>query len=104
MPKLVKSTVEIEERTEERYALVEEDALQAWPAAPTLVGRPFPRIEGAEKVGGGARYTSDVRLPGMLWTRTVRSPHPHARIARIDTRSAMAMPGVRAVLTHENAP
>ena len=44
----------------------------------------------------------DVKLPGMLYARVLRSPHPHARIRRIDVSKARALPGVKAVLTHEN--
>ena len=51
---------------------------------------------------GKATYTSDVKLPGMLYARVLRSPHPHARIRRIDTSKALALPGVKAILTHEN--
>ena len=57
-------------------------------------GQPVRRLEGWEKVSGHARYTSDVRLPGQLFARVLRSPHPHARIARIDTSAAEALPGV----------
>ncbi len=66
------------------------------------VGRATPRIDAVERVTGRARYTADVTLPGMLFARVLRSPHPHARIRRIDTRRAEALPGVRAVITHEN--
>lgn len=62
------------------------------------------RLEGPDKVTGKARYTDDVRLPGMLWAKALRSPHPHAHIKRIDMRAALALPGVHAVLTAENAP
>src|SRR5439155_12985105 len=51
------------------------------------------------KVTGESRYTADVLLPGTLWARTLRSPHSHARIVRIDTSRAKKAPGVRAVLT-----
>jgi xanthine dehydrogenase YagR molybdenum-binding subunit len=62
------------------------------------------RREGPEKVSGRARYTTDVMLPGMLWARVLRSPHAHARIRRIDAARALALPGVHAVLTRDNAP
>src|SRR5439155_15371759 len=48
-------------------------------------------------------YTDDVRLPGMLHAAVLRSAHPHARIARIDTSQARALPGVFAVITGEDA-
>ncbi len=62
-----------------------------------VVGKRVPRIDGARIVTGAARYTADIRLPGMLYARMITSPHPHARIASIDTAAAAACPGVRAV-------
>ena len=66
------------------------------------VGRTRPRIDAVERVTGAARYTGDVKLPGMAYARVLRSPHPHARVTRIDVRRAREMPGVHAVLTREN--
>lgn len=66
------------------------------------VGHPTPRIDALERVTGRATYTNDVALPGMLFARVLRSPHPHARIRRIDVERARALPGVKAILTHEN--
>ena len=62
-----------------------------------LVGKPTARIDGRLKVTGAARYTADVRLPGMLFARRVTSPYPHAKVKRIDTAAAEALPGVKAV-------
>jgi CO/xanthine dehydrogenase Mo-binding subunit/aerobic-type carbon monoxide dehydrogenase small subunit (CoxS/CutS family) len=67
-------------------------------------GAPQPRLEGRDKVTGRARYAGDIRLPGQLYARVLRSPLPHARIARLDTSRAEALPGVHAVLTSANAP
>jgi xanthine dehydrogenase molybdenum-binding subunit len=64
------------------------------------VGHNVPRVDAYERVTGRATYTRDIRLPGMLYARVLRSPHPHARIRRIDTSAAEALPGVRAVITH----
>ena len=73
------------------------------PIAPlTTVGHPAPRIDALERVTGKATYTNDIKLPGMLYARILRSPRPHARIRRIDTSKAMALPGVKTILTHEN--
>jgi xanthine dehydrogenase YagR molybdenum-binding subunit len=58
----------------------------------------YPRVEGPEKVSGRACYSCDVRLSGQLYARVLRSPLPHARIARIDTARAEQLPGVRAAL------
>ena len=67
-----------------------------------VVGHATPRIDAVERVTGKATYTGDVSLPGMLYARVLRSPHPHARIRRIDASKALALPGVKAVITHEN--
>jgi xanthine dehydrogenase YagR molybdenum-binding subunit len=69
-----------------------------------VVGRPYPRVEAPDKVTGRARYSSDVRLEGQLSGRILRSPWPHARVLRVDTSAAEALPGVRAVLSRFNAP
>jgi CO/xanthine dehydrogenase Mo-binding subunit/aerobic-type carbon monoxide dehydrogenase small subunit (CoxS/CutS family) len=66
------------------------------------VGHATPRIDARERVSGKAAYTGDVHLPGMLYARVLRSPHPHARIRAIDVSKALAMPGVKTILTHEN--
>jgi CO/xanthine dehydrogenase Mo-binding subunit len=66
------------------------------------VGHPTSRIDAVERVTGRATYTGDVRVPGMLYARVLRSPHAHARIRQIDASKAMALPGVKFVLTHEN--
>ena len=70
----------------------------------TAVGPATARIDAVERVTGRATYTADVRLPGMLYGRVLRSPHPHARIRHIDVSKAEALPGVKAVITHERAP
>ncbi|HEY7493687.1 MAG TPA: xanthine dehydrogenase family protein molybdopterin-binding subunit, partial [Candidatus Tectomicrobia bacterium] len=90
----------------EAYKVVEKTALPRWgaDAALTVVGRPQPRLEGEEKVTGRACYAYDVRLPGLLYARVLRSPLPHARIRRIDTTRAQALSGVRAALSSANAP
>ncbi|MEO8678821.1 MAG: xanthine dehydrogenase family protein molybdopterin-binding subunit [Vicinamibacterales bacterium] len=68
----------------------------------TTVGRSTTRIDALERVTGRAKYTGDVQLPGMLYARVLRSPHPHARIRAIDVSRAKALPGVKAIVTHEN--
>lgn len=68
------------------------------------VGRPVPPQEVVDKVTGRARFADDYVFPGMLIGRTLRAAHPHARITRLDTSKAKALPGVRAVLTHEDVP
>ena len=66
------------------------------------VGHPTSRIDAEKRVTGAATYTGDLRLPGMLYARVLRSPHPHARIRHIDLARAQALPGVKAILTREN--
>lgn len=66
------------------------------------LGHPTTRIDARKRVTGTADYTADVHLPGMLFARVLRSPHPHARIRSIDVSQAQALPGVKAILTHEN--
>ncbi|MGH7928795.1 MAG: xanthine dehydrogenase family protein molybdopterin-binding subunit, partial [Candidatus Binatia bacterium] len=68
------------------------------------IGMPAPRIEGADKVSGKARYTADNLLPGTIWGKVLRSPYAHARITRVGTTRAEAHPGVLAVLTAANVP
>ncbi|HZT50976.1 MAG TPA: xanthine dehydrogenase family protein molybdopterin-binding subunit [Stellaceae bacterium] len=63
------------------------------------VGRSLPRVEGRDKVTGRAEYTHNLRLPGMLHGKILRSLQPHARIKRIDTAAAAAFPGVHRVVT-----
>ncbi|QGP91216.1 Putative xanthine dehydrogenase molybdenum-binding subunit XdhA [Neomoorella glycerini] len=69
-----------------------------------IVGRGISRLDALEKVTGKATYTTDITLPGMLYAKVLRSPHPHARIIKIDTSKAEALPGVKAVLTYRNTP
>jgi CO/xanthine dehydrogenase Mo-binding subunit len=68
-------------------------------AAFTVVGTSVPRIEGREKVTGGALYSADVQLPGMLWVKLLRSTEAHARLRRVDPRRARELPGVHVVIT-----
>ncbi|MBM7171847.1 hypothetical protein JQK87_26290 [Streptomyces sp. G44] len=68
------------------------------------VGESVRRPDGRPKVRGDFAYASDLRWYGMVWGATLRSPHPSARILRPDTRRARRLPGVVAVLTHEDVP
>lgn len=69
-----------------------------------LLGQRIPYVEGPLKVSGRAEYTDDLRRPGMLVGRVLRSPWAHARLRSIDVSRARAMPGVLAVLTGERYP
>ena len=66
------------------------------------VGHASPRIDAIKRVTGTATYTGDIHLPGMLYARVLRSPHPHARIRRVDLARAQALAGVKAIITHQN--
>lgn len=66
--------------------------------------RPFIRPDGKEKVTGAGRYTADLTFTGQLHAAFRYADHPHARIVRIDTTAARALPGVFAVATHEDVP
>src|ERR1700704_1435245 len=63
---------------------------------------PEERAEGYLKVRGVARYAADATRPGMLWSATLYSPLPHARLVALDASAARAMPGVHAVLTGDD--
>lgn len=69
-----------------------------------VVGERIPRVDGIPKAAGAFAYGSDLWHERMLWGATLRSPHPHARIVRIDLGEAVASAGVHAVLTHEDVP
>src|SRR6478609_2843376 len=99
LARLIRTEKEVEGRFEEVWIVVEEDPLEQWPAGPlAVVGRPAPRKDGHERVRGEARYTADLKLPGMLHAAVLRSPHAHAKVRRIDLAPALARPGVRAAI------
>jgi 4-hydroxybenzoyl-CoA reductase subunit alpha len=68
------------------------------------IGSPLPKVDAYAKVTGRALYADDFMLPRMLYGRLLRSPHAHARIISIDTRRALELPGVLAVITGEDLP
>ncbi len=70
-----------------------------WPEASgrSLIGKRISRVDGPDKVTGKAKYTYDVKRPGMLYGKIVRCPHAHAKVVNIDTSVAEKMPGVKAV-------
>ena len=69
-----------------------------------VVGTRPIRHDGVDKVTGRARYSADINLPGLLHGKMLRSPHPHARIKSIDASRALALPGVKAVVTSADLP
>lgn len=64
-----------------------------------IIGKRMPRVDSRAKVMGKAKYTADLKLPGMLVGKIKRSPYAHARIINIDTSKAEALPGVKSVIT-----
>ena len=70
----------------------------------TFIGRPVSRVDGRQKVTGGATYAAEFDVPGLAHGAVVRSTVANGRIACIDTRAAERATGVVAVLTHRNAP
>ena len=99
MARLIRTEKEVEGRYEEVWIVVEEDPLEQWPEGPRdVVGRAATRKSGPERVRGEARYTADLKLPGMLQAVVLRSPYAHARVKSIDLAPALALPGVRAAV------
>ena len=99
MARLIRTEKEVEGRYEDVWIVVEEDALDQWPAGPlTTVGRKVPRVDGLDRARGQIRYTADIRLPGMLHTAVLRSPYARARVTSVDLAAARSARGVRAVL------
>jgi CO/xanthine dehydrogenase Mo-binding subunit len=97
--RLIRTEKEVEGRYTEQWIVVDEDTLDAWPEGPLdQVGRPAARLDGLQRARGEARYTADIRLPGMLHAAVLRSPYARARVKRIDLEAARRAPGVRGVL------
>jgi xanthine dehydrogenase molybdenum-binding subunit len=69
-----------------------------------LIGQNYTPLDLVAKVTGRAKYAEDYRADGMLFTKLLLSPMPHARVRRIDTRAALAMSGVKAILTANDLP
>jgi CO/xanthine dehydrogenase Mo-binding subunit len=68
------------------------------------IGESVKRVDAIPKTTGEFGYSSDLHAAGMLWGHTLRSPHAHARILELDYTEALTLPGVHAVLTHEDVP
>ncbi|HEY7975357.1 MAG TPA: xanthine dehydrogenase family protein molybdopterin-binding subunit, partial [Ktedonobacterales bacterium] len=103
--RIITTHLEFEGQVYEQRVVMEGDEPAVWGADAQLrvVGVPTPRVDGRERITGGAQYTYDVQLPGMLIAAGLRSPHPHARVTQVDASRAEAVPGVRAVYTRFNA-
>jgi xanthine dehydrogenase molybdenum-binding subunit len=88
----------------ERMARAWRGGVMAKPAADGGVGKPLGRYQAAEQALGGRPYVADMQRPGLLHGALVLSPHPRARVVRIDKSKARALRGVRAVVTAANVP
>src|ERR1700730_3836878 len=69
-----------------------------------LIGKNYATADLRAKVTGQSKYAEDFRAEGMLFCKLLLSPLPHARVKRIDASQALAMPGVRAILTANELP
>src|SRR5215510_16190597 len=78
---------------EERAAMTANGSNNKW------IGKRTNRPDGEDKVTGRATFGADFSRPGMLWGKVLRSPHPHARIKSIKFDKALALPGVKAVMS-----
>lgn len=70
----------------------------------SIIGKDLPKTDARIKATGSALYTDDMKLPGMLHGRILRSPYAHARIRRINTRRAASLPGVKCIITGKDTP
>ena len=104
--KIVKSKFFFEEDYVETIGEVSTEKVKDWASNDKLkiVGKPVSRIDGYDKVSGSAVYTFDVSLPRMTHAKILGSPHPHAKIKKINIKKAKELPGVLAVLTSNNCP
>src|SRR5918993_2033560 len=73
-------------------------------AGASTLGADIPQVNSRAKVLGRALYAGDIKHAGMLHGKVLRSPYPHARIVSVDTTEALALPGVKAVLTGADGP
>lgn len=78
------------------------DPKYQWSTTPSVVGTRVERIDGPDKVSGRAKYTFDIKRPGMLWGRIVRSPYPHARLVSVDLSAAQRVPGFKTALVYRD--
>ena len=76
-----------------------EDRTRDW-----QIGQNHRKVDAMERMRGHLRYTDDIKLPGLLHCKILRSPHAHAKIVRIDSTAALAMEGVHGVLTGKDLP
>lgn len=104
--RFVSTIVEVEGRAETKVVELPAFEPDAWDetAELTVVGTRVPRMDALEKVTGQARYTTDVRLAGMLYSALLRAPIARGRVVTLDLEGALALPGVRGALLMEDLP
>ncbi len=98
--------VKIVDAVEEAAAIMRGEGrrLRKTPNIWHLVGEPILRVDTLDEVTGRAKYAADIKMPGMLYARVLRSPHHHAKILSMDTSKAEALPGVEAVVAAKDIP
>lgn len=98
-----KHTKDVEGATQEITVQIHELEAAPWGVDAKLqyVGTEIPRLDGAQKATGAAKYTYDMNPPGLAFAGLVTSPHAHARVVKVDASAAKAMKGVLAVETME---
>jgi CO/xanthine dehydrogenase Mo-binding subunit len=69
-----------------------------------VIGTPVERVDGPEMLSGQALYAPDMKLPGMLWGKILRSPIPHGKVLRVNVEKAKKHPGVKAVICAKDVP
>lgn len=69
-----------------------------------FIGKPTPQMDAPKKARGESQFTADILLPNLLVGKILRSPHPHARVLKVDTRRAKRLSGLKAVITGEDVP
>ncbi len=99
MARLIRTEKEVEGNYTEQWVVVEEDAVEQWPAGPLeVVGRPAQRLDGYERARGQAVFTADLALPGMLHAAVLRSPFARARVSKLDLTRAKDAGWVRGAI------
>lgn len=106
--KMKKVTIEIEENGHPKQieVMVPDTGEGGWGDVSKMqyVNNHRTRVDAVAKVTGRAKYAYDIKIPGMLYGRILRTAHPRARVKRIDAAKAAALPGVKAVLLPNDAP
>ncbi|MGE5360804.1 MAG: xanthine dehydrogenase family protein molybdopterin-binding subunit, partial [Bacteroidales bacterium] len=89
-----------DEQAPQTPAAPQPSPLQPW-SETKVVGKPLQRIDAYERVSGSATFSSDVIVRDMLHGATLRCPHAHARVKKVDTSAAEKLPGVWAIITDQ---